>query len=89
MNDEHINYTPKNTVDAVELRNRLRHIASLCWGLSIDIENSRLKFMPVPEDMISLEIANARLKNYIHYFESSVLNGAKFRPKSIKKIIKE
>lgn len=58
--DEIVNQISKEPLTLEELRNRLKHIAGLCWGLSIDIANEL-------EERDNLKLENAQLQEKIQH----------------------
>lgn len=57
-----------------ELRQRLKHIASLCWGLSIDIQNELERNIQLKTEnealLASNRLLNSKLASYKRYLKS-------------------
>ena len=58
--DEIVNQIPKEPLTLAELQARFKHIAGLCWGLSIDITNEL-------EERDNLKIENKQQREETEY----------------------
>ncbi len=63
--EEITNQISKEPLNLQELRNRLKHIAGLCWGLSIDITNEL-------EERDNLKIENKQQREEIEYLKNKL-----------------
>ena len=63
--DEIVNQISKEPLTLEELRNRLKHIAGLCWGLSIDISNEL-------KERDNLKIENKQQREEIEYLKNKL-----------------
>lgn len=63
--DEIVNQISKEPLTLEELRNRLKHIAGLCWGLSIDIANEL-------EERDNLKLENEQQREEIEHLKNKL-----------------
>lgn len=76
--DEITNSIDRTPLTLEELRQRLKHIAGLCWGLSIDIANEL-------EERDNLKTENKQQREQIEYLKKLGINRKSMHKKYITK----